>query len=353
MATRKIEFSDLTIRVIDVRYQDGKGHRYSKAVDDLSEILGRLKKAKLPLEKSIIDIALGSSAKYQKVGIEKIVTSKQNGIEFYHFRLAFIKRDQADIQVRDLKKGYKPRKLSIGKTEYEYLPLHLTIVPTSNRILLDSKCHTGPSQQFIHKTILDFLDPKKFDYTKRAEVDEHLRVRIVPNKAKKFNEVLTKRLEEISEIGLTFSNPRSSEVTLDKSLDNKLGTKRVNEFIKSLTSKVFGEDYVKNSLADLPMKKIQLKITFDDKAGIKGLKKGLSNNLNELIDSRFVKNSLLVYHDEKTEKTKRVLMDGLVTSYDSTLSDKQFQKSENVWEEHRKTYVLALKDLKEQELVDE
>ncbi len=353
MPDRKIEYSELSVRIIGTELREGESnaHRFTYAVDDIEALLDAIKLQFIDVATSVKNIDPSYSSKYQKIGIEKLQKKNFKGTNFYHFRLAYIKRNRDNIRVRDLDKSYKPRTIKLGATEYEYVPLHVSFVPSTRVILLDNRCHSAPTQQFLHQMFAPLLDYNEYGLSSADALDESLRVRVIPVKSKTFSQVLKKRLKTISQIGFTISKRRPMGGGIDPEVDNIIETKRVAGFLKKMAGSLLGKTYQGDILSSLPIKQVKLSLTFDesgDQKELTALKRAMSGRLEKIVESRIIRDSMLTYHDDETSKMQKMLFTGMSISKTNRVPEKDLNKSLKVWKEHRRIYLQTIKELNNQ-----
>ncbi|MGE4105643.1 MAG: hypothetical protein AB7F66_00385 [Bacteriovoracia bacterium] len=352
MSDIKIEYSELSVRIIGTEIRSGEveAKRFTYSVDDLRGLMESVKKSHKELASSIQDIEPKYSKKYQKIGIEKILKKKERGVEFYHFRLAYLRRIQENIQVRNVDKEYKLRTIKLGSAEYQSVPLHISIAPSARIVLLDSRCHSAPTQQFLHKVLMPFLNPTKFGLNSASDIDRSLRVRVFPVKARFFNKILKEHLNRISQIGFTIARRRPSTGGIDYEIDNVVATRRVGQVLKKISAAFIGKKYEGDILTALPVKQVRILLTFDEKRDaveLKKMKKGMPKALEKVVESRLVRDSMLAYHDDDTAKMHKMLFSGVSMSKNTELKERDLLRSQKAWSEHRKVYFESENELHE------
>lgn len=345
MSDRKIEYSKLSTRVIGTRLKDGADEavRYSYDVDISSDLLRETHKEFKRTKQFVAKVETSRGKKYQEVAIEKVLEKKEKGKTFFHFSLAYIRRERDDIRTKNLSQSYKTRTIKLGDGEFQFLPLHLTIEPISGTILLDAKCHTGPTETFLHSLFLPRLKPSDYGLTSVAQLDEKLRVTIKPSLRDDYDKVLKTKFRAIEEMRLTVAKPTVAQQNLTTEVDvsQKSANKRVLKAVGNLVSSIFGGNPDIDRLEDLPFRRLKLSFSFEDlqKApDAAKYKKMLKEHSAQFVESQYVRESLLTYKDDEEHGLQKALLRGAVISKTNKLDPKHHNNNEKMWAEQRRIY---------------
>lgn len=344
-ALRKNEFSRLDIFFRGFQENSrGDEVRHRHTVSNLSDVLDLLIENQQDFKDSLVDIPETDSKKYQKIGIHKIEKIPgSRGVVFFHFQLGYVFRDKEPLEKCDIEDG-SVNPIVLDGTEFRHMRLHFTIVPSYNTIVIDNKCHSGPTEQFLRAVLSEHIDPANYGVA-LGEALERTVVRITPVSKEDFDTVLTRRFRQLKEVELNIGKlsdmklsglPDETRETLDDESAEIAGV------FESVFASLVGVNARDIAMQSLPIKNIRLSITLDEKSDNAPQRTQMRNNMRDFLrsykDNIFLKEASFGYKDPETGELARALLNSAKLVEACPVEPQDYDNEELMWEAQRQVF---------------
>jgi hypothetical protein len=321
--------------------ENKKGDEINKTylLENLDMLIEKAKSNYIDFKTSVKSFDKSFSKRYQSIGIEKIkVHQEDNGIKYYHLALHYIFREKGNLRLADIKDGFAVRKVETTDGEFLSNYLHLTIVPSFNTLIVDRRCNSTPTEEYLRQLFIPLIDHTQFGLSHLEELQNNTKVKIRQELVKDYQKRLKESFAHLKNISFTLSKPLSERSKKKKSLKDSVTA--LNS-VKSIIQNVLGEDAVTKSLIDSPIKTIQVSVTLDSSYNSKQLKeirKTAKDNILNYINNDFLTASCLEFKDEKTDQVFKALLRGIGKNHKFDLDAGKLEDDIHIWNIHRQIF---------------
>ncbi len=286
------------------------------------------------------------STKYQALGIEQYkVESKtdhynpsdKNPVTFYHLRFGFVFREKEEIKKIDTKK-YVPQTIELGATEYQYISLHGTFVPTFKLMILENKCHNGPVTEFFTKELISFLNHDDYNLDTDEELEKATHFKLKPKISKNFVEVLEKQYKKMTEFSFTMGRPNIVEKKTIAEEEVSEMNNEVFDVVGDVLAHLAGDSLSEDEFDKNPFKKIKITVQVDEsfeKGKLSIFRKKAKEQVKGMIENVFVRESSVSFGNVQDDEFEKIVMRGLTSVRKIAVEPKNFSDAEKMWADQR------------------
>ena len=344
MATRVNEKSAVVFKVKG-RAKNEKGnlvtHFYTLDSETVFTVFKEYKKNHKKLENSVIDLPEKASKTYQKIGVKKVDIIKEKGVEYVQFSLVYIFRDQEPISTIDIGSNFKMKEINLEGTEYRYIDLFFTIVPSTNTIIADRKCYNSTIGSFLKQIFPAYLNPEDYEVDDE-ELDENMRVGVAGELLKDYEKVLKENFSELKNLSFTLAAPNKSYMNniSELKVDDEEESDQIDGLKLGLS--IFGafasEDFNKNCL---PFTSLRIEAKLNDEMSVselKKIKKKLKKNLLNLNNDKMLRSASVSYYDKEENEVVKAVRRGVTVSESIDVKVKDLTNHKFMWEKQRLFY---------------
>jgi len=215
--------------------------------------------------------------------------------------------------------------------------LHFTVIPEFSTVILDRRCNSAPTEEFLRQAFIEHLDPSAYGLAHVDEIRESSKLKIRQELIKDYQERLKSNFEKLKTMTFTLAKPVSERT---KKAKNKKHSEDAMSSAKGFIQTILGDDAVKRSLVDSPVKSIQVSLTLDatyDKKELKKIRSEAKGNILEYIENDFLTASSLEFRDENDNITKAILR-GMGKNHRFDLTNANLENDKYIWNLHRNIF---------------